>query len=196
MSIWQWTQFHLFLLSKSLHFLINKRNYCNFTEYKIFVFLLEKKVSRYLLNTHRKVSKKVSKVYSEVFGALEKPVFTGFSLSSTTIFVFFPARTWILVLRLLMALSGFWGRLGALFCPFWLPRALGKPSRRYLKRYLKFKNRLFLRKIGTVLFATLFNHKNFINYICFSIQTNFLIMILYLELSLLIHHLQQHNSLF
>ncbi len=42
-----------------------------------------------------KVSKKVSKVNYEVFGALKKPVFTGFVLSSTTIFVLFSQSTWI-----------------------------------------------------------------------------------------------------
>jgi len=42
----------------------------------------------------------------------------GFILLSTTLFIFFTTATWILVLGLLTALSGFWGRLGALFCPF------------------------------------------------------------------------------
>jgi len=69
------------------------------------------------------------------------PYFIGVcELFTTTLFIFFTTATWILVLGLLTAFSGFWWRLGALFCPFCLPRALGKPSRRYLKRYLKFKN--------------------------------------------------------
>ena len=37
-----------------------QRKYHVFQQYKVFVFLLQKRVSRYLLNTHRKVSKKVS----------------------------------------------------------------------------------------------------------------------------------------
>jgi len=63
-----------------------------------------------------------------------------YELFTTTLLILLATATWELVFRLLGAFCGFWGLLGALFCPFWLPRALGNPTGRYLKRYLIFKN--------------------------------------------------------
>ena len=90
-----------------------------------------------------KITKKnVCKTYVEVlfegkvqlFKKIKTPetiIFPGFvRLFTTALFILATVATWELVFRL----------LGALFCPFWLPRALGNPSWGYLKRYLKFKN--------------------------------------------------------
>jgi len=57
------------------------------------------------------------------------PLFTwDCELFSTALLILLTTATWELVSRLLGAFCGFWGLLGALFCPFWLPRALGNPS--------------------------------------------------------------------
>ena len=73
--------------------------------------------------------------------------------SYTTIFILLATATWILVLGFWGAFESIWAHSFALFCLWERPRALENPSRRYLKRYLKFKNWLFSRKISTVKFV-------------------------------------------
>ena len=120
--LWQRTQFYIILKQNCLQTLINKGKIVFYYLTKKLRIYYSKWVSRYLLNTHRKVSKKVSKVYSEVFGAWKKPVITGLLLLSTTLFVLFPATTWTLYSHIICiiciynitCISGF-SRLGNIY---------------------------------------------------------------------------------
>ena len=90
MSFWHWKHFHLFLKSKSSQILINKGNIDNFWPCKIFVFLPHFWVSRYLLDTQRKVSKKVSKKYFYILRHQKSLILQGFSYLPQQFLYFFP----------------------------------------------------------------------------------------------------------
>ena len=67
------------------------------------------------------------------------PYFIGVcELFTTTLFIFLSTATWPFVLGILGAFGSTWRVNSALGCPFEHSVALGKPSRTYLKTYLKF----------------------------------------------------------
>ena len=137
MSFWQWTQFHIFLLIKSLQSLINKGNIAIFYRYKNFAFLPLFWVSRYLLDTQRKVCKKASKIFFN-FQALKKPLFYGLLAIYRNNFYIFSRTTWIKNLLFLALYCSLFSLFFMLFC-FWLHLvALGLHYKSYLKSYLNF----------------------------------------------------------
>ena len=74
------------------------------------------------------------------------------SLFTTTLLIFLTTATWILVLGFLGAFDNILGNFFAHFCFWELPRAPENLLSGYLKRYLKFKNGTFSRKICTAIF--------------------------------------------
>ena len=89
MSFWHWTQFHLFLKAKSLQALINKGNIVFFSNTKFLYFHIKKRVSRYLLNTHWKVSKKVSKICFNIFRHQKTPKFGVLIIYHSSVYIFY-----------------------------------------------------------------------------------------------------------
>ena len=66
------------------------------------------------------------------------PLFMGlYELFTTTLFIFFTTATWPFVLGILGAFESTWLVNSALGCTWEHSVALGKPSRTYLKTYLK-----------------------------------------------------------
>ena len=105
-------------------------------------------VSRYLLDTQQKVCKKVSKMFF-YFQVSKNPLFYGAFLTYHNILYIFYHCHMDFSFR---AFDGTFGLLRAFGSPFQLPRALEKPNRRYLKRYLKFKNQHFSNIFCIVIF--------------------------------------------
>lgn len=77
-----------------------------------------------------------------------------YELFTTTLFIFFTTSTWLFIVAILVASYSILRLFSAIECTWELPTALGKPSRRYLKRYLKHFFNDFSQFFGKAIFLT------------------------------------------
>ena len=75
-------------------------------------------------------------------------------LFSTALLIFLSTSTWLFIVGILVASHSILWLFSAIECTWEIPTALGKPSRRYLKRYLKYFFNDFSQFFSKAIFLT------------------------------------------